>query len=388
MKIAIDIRPLLQPLHSGVQEYTLNLLQALFEAGRGHNFVLFSSGRDSRIKSAAFEKALAKFKNVERRHLNVPNRLLNLSFQFLGRPKLDKFLGAPDIFFAPNFGYWALARQTPLVMAVHDLSFLRHPEFFSWRGRLWARLVRPFRLAQSAAHLIAMSEATRADILDFFKVRPEKVSAVYSGILSRFRPLPKSHPRLKIVREKYKLPGRFILSLGTLEPRKNLVGLIRAYELVIRSLPSAPPLVIAGPAGWLYEEILRAAEHSPAAKKIVFTGPIAEADRVFVYNAAQLFVYPSFLEGFGFPPLEAMACGVPVITSHTASLPEAVGLAAITIDPYRLSELALAMQTALTDKALRERLIKAGFAQARRFSWQKTAQETLKVFTRVIHSRS
>ena len=376
----------MRPLHSGVQEYTVNLLTALFQASSRDEFVLFSSGRDEPIKSAAFEKILAHFKRVHRRHLHVPNRLLNRGFQFLAWPKLDKFLGAPDLFFAPNFGYWALSRRTPLVTAVHDLSFLRNPEFFSWRGQAWAKFVRPAKLAQKAAHLIAMSESTKADIIEFFKVPPEKVSVVYSGILPQFRPLPKSHDRLKASREKYRLPGRYILALGTLEPRKNLGGLIRAYALLNARQPDAPPLVIAGPRGWLYEEILAAARRSPAARKIFLPGPIQEADRVFVYNSAALFVYPSFLEGFGFPPLEAMACGVPVVTSHTSSLPEAVGTAAITVDPHRIEDIALAMQVALTDKALRERLVKAGFDQARRFTWVKAAQETLAVFRKVAGS--
>ena len=384
MRVAIDIRPLLDPVHSGVQEYTVNLLTALFKLGGGHEWVLFSSGTDATIKSEAFNRVLKNTPAARRRHLKIPNRLINRSFQALGRPWLNKFLDQPDVFFAPNFGYWGLDSKTSVVVAVHDLSFLRYPEFFAWRGRAWARFVKPRRLAKRASHLIAMSESTKADIVALLGVAPEKVSVVYSGLLPQFRPVPRGYDKVQHVLKKYHLPGKYILSLGTLEPRKNLVGLILAYNQLVQILgkESVPPLVLAGPPGWLYQETLRTVNASPHKERILLPGSISEADRPFVYAAAKLFVYPSFFEGFGFPPLEAMACGVPVVTSRVSSIPEAVGTAALTIDPHRVNEITEALKLLLTDEPARKEFMARGLERVKIFTWEKAAKETLRILER------
>ena len=397
MRVAVDIRPLLDPVHSGVQEYTVNLLTALFKLGGGHEWVLFSSGTDDTIKSEAFNRVLKNTPAARRRHLKIPNRLINRSFQALGRPWLNKFLDEPDVFFAPNFGYWGLDPKTPVVVAVHDLSFLRYPEFFAWRGRAWARFVKPRRLAQRASHLIAMSESTKADLVALLGMAPEKVSVVYSGLLPQFRPVPRGYDKVQHVLKKYHLPGKYILSLGTLEPRKNLVGLIQAYELLYQHYwegprtsastvrgkkESVPPLVLAGPPGWLFQETLRTVNASPFKQRILLPGPVSEPDRPFVYAAAKLFVYPSFFEGFGFPPLEAMACGIPVVTSRVSSIPEAVGTAALTIDPHRVNEITEAMKLLLADDLARKEFIAKGLERVKEFRWEKTARETLRILER------
>src|SRR3989338_8497798 len=384
MRVAIDIRPLLDPVHSGVQEYTVNLLTALFKLGGGHEWVLFSSGTDATIKSEAFNRVLKNTPAARRRHLKIPNRLINRSFQALGRPWLNKFLDQPDVFFAPNFGYWGLDPKTPVVVAVHDLSFLRYPEFFAWRGRAWARFVKPRRLAQRASHLIAMSESTKADLVALLGVAPEKVSVVYSGLLPQFRLVPRGYNKVQDVLKKYHLPGKYILSLGTLEPRKNLVGLILAYNQLVQILgkESVPPLVLAGPPGWLFQETLRTVNASPFKERILLPGPVSEADRPFVYAAAKLFVYPSFFEGFGFPPLEAMACGVPVVTSRVSSIPEAVGTEALTIDPHRVNEITEALKLLLTDEPARKEFMARGLERVKIFTWEKAAKETLRILER------
>jgi glycosyltransferase involved in cell wall biosynthesis len=185
------------------------------------------------------------------------------------------------------------------------------------------------------------------------------------------------------VAQKYHLPKRFILYFGTIEPRKNIVGLIKAFELLKEKNKDFKNacLVIAGGKGWLFRDIFEAAEKSKYAKQIIFTGFVSPEDKVYLYNLAELFVYPSFFEGFGFPPLEAMACGVPTITSNTSSLPEIAGEAALMIDPYDVEELAWAMEEILSDGNLSKELGKRSLDRAKMFSWDKCAEETLKFIT-------
>lgn len=174
------------------------------------------------------------------------------------------------------------------------------------------------------------------------------------------------------------MPDKFILYFGTIEPRKNLVGLIRAYEILRdRYKLSDYKLVIAGSRGWLDRKIFVAAKKSSFGPDIIFTGFVRPEDKVYLYNFSSLFVYPSFFEGFGFPPLEAMACGAPVVCSNTSSFPEIVGNAALMIDPYNFSEMAWAMNEVLTDKNLCGDLVVKGLAQAKKFDWDKCAKETL-----------
>ena len=170
--------------------------------------------------------------------------------------------------------------------------------------------------------------------------------------------------------------------LGTLEPRKNLIGLIKAFEKVKEKMP-AYKLVIAGAKGWLYEDILKTAQKWKCFADIYFPGFVEEEDKPALYNLADLFVYPSFFEGFGFPPLEAMACGVPTIVSDSSSLPEAVGRAALMVNPWQVDDLTQAIEIVLKDKTLQEKIKKQGLAQAQNFSWTRCAQQTLKVFENV-----
>jgi len=227
------------------------------------------------------------------------------------------------------------------------------------------------------------SESTKEDLVNLYGIEPKKIKVIYSGVGEQFR-IKNLELRIKQkIKKKYNLPDKFILYFGTIEPRKNLVGLIKAFELINPkfNLPAGGQklkLVIAGAKGWLYQDIFRAAKESKYSREIIFTGFVEEADKPYLYNLAELFVYPSFFEGFGFPPLEAMACGLPTIVSYGSSLPEAVGQAALMVDSSNVDEMAWVMEMALTDNDLRKRLIEKGIAQANKFSWPKCAKETLK----------
>lgn len=384
MTIAVDLRSLLQNFHSGVQEYTIQLLEALWRQDPDNHYVLISSGWKDAIQPASFRRYIQALPQVQHYHLKLPNKILNVCWRFLKRPLLESLVGKIDILFAPNFALAPFPTRVPVVITFHDLSFEAQAQFFSWKRRLWHQMARPRDQAQKAHKIIAVSQSTKNDLIELFDISAAKIQIIYSGIASCFRPLSKDHPQLSQIQNKYRLPRHFILSLGTLEPRKNIVSLISAFERLkrqtLKSKAQNLKLVLAGPVGWESDSLYKQRLKSSLKGEILFPGPIAPQDRVYVYNLAKVFSYPSFFEGFGFPPLEAMACGVPTIVSNRSSLSEAVGRGAIMVDPHKVEELTKALFQVLTDKALREYLATQGQKQAAQFTWARTARQTLEVF--------
>ena len=373
MTIGIDIRVLARGTRTGVEEYTINLLSEFLPLEPKNNYQLFYNA----YQKAKLNYSWLSLANVKLKDFRIPNRLFFIATRYANQPKVDRLLGGVGLYFNPHFFTAPLSPGCKKIITFHDLSFERYPQFFSWRKRLWQKfLMEARREAEEADKIIAVSQSTKDDLINLYGIESKKIKVIYSGVGKQFRPIKKrsATPKLK---KKYNLPGEFILYFGTIEPRKNLIGLIKAFEL-LRDKHSIK-LVVAGTKGWLYQDIFKAAQESKYSQDIIFTGFIEEADKPALYNLAQLFVYPSFFEGFGFPPLEAMACGLSTIVSHTSSLPEVVGQGALMIDPYNIDELAWAMETALTDSNLREQLIKKGIEQAKKFSWPKCARETLKI---------
>lgn len=394
MTIGIDLRAIGQGKYSGVEEYTLNVLRALFDIDRKNKYVLFSSGLKTSERYRNFVVWTQK-KNADIKiaHCNIPSRMLNIAFKMIDWPKIDDLMrtrelfDAVDIIFEPNINIIPTSKGVKTVATFHDLSFEKYGDFFSVRQKFWHNFVRPSGLAKRADAIIAVSESTKRDIIETYGIEPDKIKVIYSGI-SSFAPL--SHKatedkelRIKEIKIKYNLPEKYILYLGTIEPRKNIIGLIKAFGIFNAKyeIPKMKyKLVIAGSKGWLYEDIFSAARRSSAKNDIIFTGFVDDKDKKYLYGAASLFVYPSFYEGFGFPPLEAMAAGAPVIISDCSSLPEVTGGAAIMVNPCNISQLALAMKEVLINNDLREKMIKQGYARAKKFSWAKCARETLQVF--------
>jgi len=231
--------------------------------------------------------------------------------------------------------------------------------------------MKPEWQARFSEKIIAVSDSTKNDLINRYQINPSKIKVIYSGVsLKR----PSEEEILKFKKEK-KLPEKFILFLGTIEPRKNINGIIRAFSILkSKSGFNELKLVIAGSQGWLQEKI--------TGEDIIFTGKIDEEEKALFYSAASVFVYPSFFEGFGLPPLEAMVCGTPVVVSRNSSLPEVVGDAGILIDPYNPSDIANAIKEILTDAQLAKKLTKNGFIRSSQFSWQKTAEKTLEVLVK------
>jgi glycosyltransferase involved in cell wall biosynthesis len=270
----------------------------------------------------------------------------------------------------------------PFVVTVYDLSFLRYPEAFRPFNRWYLRQFTT-RSVKRAKAIIAISESTRQDVINFLGAPPEKVHTIYCGVDNNFCPLPVA--QVEAFRAAQGLPDRFILFLGTLEPRKNVEGLIRAYAHWSTQNPPAPPLIIGGGKGWYYHHIFKLVEALNLTTSIRFTDYIPQDQLALWYNAASLFVYPSYFEGFGLPVLEAMACGTPVITSTASSLPEVAGTsgAAQLVNPTDPLALATAMSQVMANADLRHAMQEQGLRRATEFSWDKTARETAEVYRQV-----
>jgi glycosyltransferase involved in cell wall biosynthesis len=276
-----------------------------------------------------------------------------------------------------------LAAPCPFVVTVYDLSFLRYPEAFRPFNRWYLRQFTAISIKRARA-VIAISESTRQDVINLLGAPPERVHTVYCGADEQFHPLPAAEiAAFKAARD---LPDTFVLFLGTLEPRKNVEGLIRAYELWREQEPSVPPLIIAGGKGWYYRHIFGLVESLNLTNNVRFTDYVPQSELPLWYNAASLFVYPSHFEGFGLPVLEAMACGTPVITSTASSLPEVTGTegAVCLVNPTDSEALAGAMGHVMADRDLRTVMSQQGLARAAGFRWEKTAQETVAVYRKAL----
>lgn len=378
MRIGIDIRTLMEKNYSGVSEYTFNLVKEILKADRENEYKLFyNSGRDVSDRIPKFDYA-----NVEIIGCRYPNKIFNYLMQKIGGyPKVDKLL-AVDIFWLPNLNFISLSSRTKKVLTIHDLSFLSYPHFFSLRGNLWHYIMGVRKLIKKFDKIIAVSKNTKNDIIDLVKVSGEKIEVIYSGVDREFKVLDKNDGQLDVVKEKYHLSDRFILFLGTLEPRKNIVGLIKAYNTFKKhnSWSGDIDLIIAGGRGWKADNIFKEWEKSDYKSQIRFLSYIPRQDKVYLYNLASVFVYPSFYEGFGFPPLEAMACGLPVITSFAASLPEVGAETSWLVDPYKIGDIAEAIAEIFSDEKIRDHLARAGAKRASGFSWEEAAKRYLRIF--------
>jgi len=378
MKIGIDIRTLMDARYSGVSIYTLNLIREILKLDRKNEFKLFyNSGRDVRSRLPDFTYTNAKIISC-----GYPNKIFNYIMQKgLGWPRIDKILGGVDVFWQPHINFISLSSACRKVLTIHDLSFLRYPEFFNLRKNLWHYIINAKKLVSGFDKIIAVSENTKKDIIELCEVDKAKIAVIYSGVEERYKLRDISSEESGKIRKKYGLPARFILYLGNLEPRKNINGIIKAYERLREGHKylNNVKLVIAGHRSWKSGSIIKEREKSKYKDSINFLGYIGSQDKIVLYRLAEIFVFPSFYEGFGFPALEAMASGTPLVLSYASSLPEITNKSGIYVNPYNTKEIAEAMARILEDNNLRDNYIKAGKAQADIFSWQSAAKEYLKI---------
>lgn len=377
MKIGIDIRVLMDKQYSGVADYTSILVRTILKQAEDDKFSLFyNSFTDTSLRIGNFNH-----NNLVIKKTKYPNKLFNYILQlFFSWPKIDRILGGVDIYWSPHFNFTRLTKHTKHVLTIHDLSFIHYPQFFNRRKNIWHRALRVKKLINEAAAIVAVSENTRQDIIKLFNVKPEKVSTIYSGVNPAVDlPSPEAE---KDFFKRHDLGARFILYLGTIEPRKNLAGLIYAYNRFRNENIKLVyvQLVLAGAKGWRHKDIFRAWQESPYRHDIKFIGYVSNSEKELLYKRAELFVYPSYYEGFGLPVLEAMDRGLAVITSNVSSVPEVVADAAIILNPYDISEIAKALELVINDQGLKAKLIAAGRERAKKFSWEKTASAYIKLF--------
>lgn len=267
----------------------------------------------------------------------------------------------------------------PLVVSVHDVSYLEHPQYFT-RFRAAQLKLTVKRSVQAAARVLTPSEFSKTAILRHYSIDEDKVVVVHNAASPVFRPIERQ-VALSAVEKKFQIAGPFVLMVGDLQPRKNHIGLLHAFEEVLRAHPHLPhSLVFVGKETWYSKELHREVAASSIASRVHYTGFVDDADLAHFYGACDLFVFPSFYEGFGLPILEGMACGRAVACSNLTAMPEVADGAAILFDPYSTSEIVRAMRDVLIDRELRARLERLGVQRAAQFSWERAARKTLEVY--------
>jgi glycosyltransferase involved in cell wall biosynthesis len=368
MQIALDARLVYYRRYSGIGQYIVHLAEHLPGLDPANAYTIIHSRKDRTPPQppAAHLQAAWTPSHHRLEQIALPLELL--------RCKID-LLHSPD--FIPPF-----TGGFKRVITVHDLNFLFYPQFLTAQSRLYYN-DQIARAVQVADHILADSHATRLDLIRLLNVPEAKITVVWlAPNVEVYHPLSK--PEIAAARDRLQLPDRFILFAGTLEPRKNVAGLLRAYRLLLEHDPHAPDLILAGSRGWLFAETRALIDELRLRDHVRWIDSPPDGNLAALYAAATVFVLPSHYEGFGLTVLEAMACGAPCVVSDRGSLPEIAGGAAKEIDPGDVVELTEALAGVLNDVELQQQLRRKGFERAAEFSWERCARETLAVYQRVL----
>jgi glycosyltransferase involved in cell wall biosynthesis len=369
MKIAIDAHAIGRHL-TGNEVYVRSLLKGLAAVDRQSEYLAYVSvpGVENLVPSGIQVKRVSN------------NPFVRLGLDLTRRIREDR----PDLLHVQFTG--PLFCKVPQVVSVHDVSFLEHPEYFTRERCLQLRMtVR--RTVRQAAMVLTGTEFARQSILRAYNVDPDRVRTIHIAANPTFRPLPREKAQRE-VRERFKIDGPFLLTVGDLQPRKNHIGLIQAVEALVETYPQLRhKVVFAGKDTWFAPQIREAVKNSRIADRVHFTGFVEDDDLLRLYNACDCFVFPSFYEGFGIPILEAMACGRAVACANTSSMPEVADGAGILFDPQKKSEIVRALADILLDSELRARLERLGLQRAPLFTWNRTAERTLEIYQEVAEAK-
>ncbi|MEM4733467.1 MAG: glycosyltransferase family 1 protein [Candidatus Bathyarchaeia archaeon] len=374
MRIAIDTTAM--PVQRvGAGNYIFNLTCKVVENIGRNECVIFTNIRAMRDFTSL--RSRATFVS-----LTGNSRLQRILWEQFRLPALVRW-NQIDLLHSPHYTA-PLALDCKLVVTFHDMTFFIYPQMHKTYKNIFFRTMMQLS-SRRADMIIAVSESTRQDILRILKLAPSRVTVVPLGVSPNYRPILQTQ-MIDIIRNKYRLPQRIILYVGVLEPRKNLSTLVRAFKRLVNcGLPHS--LVIVGQKGWMYEELFRSVARLELQERVIFTGYVPEEELPMFYNAADVFVYPSVYEGFGLPVLEAMACGIPVVTSNVSSMPEIVGDTGILVNPFDEQALANAIERVVTDPVLSSELKHKSLVRASRFTWEQTALNTIAVYERVIKAQ-
>ncbi len=374
MKIILDISPLL--LESvGVRSYTINLVK---------NILKLNEGREALLFPFLTTKVREHFEGLSYKGLVIKERYRKWLFAILtvlggGTLIPKRYKGHWDVFWTP--GTFLLPIHSNIVGTIFDLTTILFPQFH--KREVVDHQEKVFNYFKEYASLIiAISENTKMDIMKHLRIPEEKIRTIYCGVGGEFRKIEDAAV-LKSRLRGFGIDYPYILYLGSLEPRKNVERLIEAFIQLKKGKQINEKLVLSGIKGWSYQSIVDKVASSGIEKEIIFIGFVSNEVLPFLYNGASAFVYPSLYEGFGLPVLEAMACGVPVVTSNVSSLPEVAGDAAILINPSSVDEIADGIWRLLCDEELRNQCAQKGIERAKLFTWERCAVETLKVFDEV-----
>ncbi|HVB22756.1 MAG TPA: glycosyltransferase family 1 protein [Ktedonobacteraceae bacterium] len=375
MRIAIDYTAAVRQ-SAGVGNYVRRLVDAMLEQDTTNQYTLLTSGRPTK------ERPFPTASNVRGRSIVIPDRYLNIIWYRWRLPLYATyFSGQVDIYHGPDFALPPIGKKLCKVVTVHDLAFLEHPEYAVPALANYLKKVVPEAVA-AADVVCTVSQEVGRTLIEHFSTPPQKLSVVPNGVSPYFRRI--TDPIiLAATRNKFGLKHPLVLGVGTLEPRKNHLNLIKAFYTAQKQKNGPAMLAIAGGKGWLYEETQQLVQELKLEKKVRFLGRVSDLELVTLYSMADVFAFPSFFEGFGVPPIEAMACGTPVITSNTSSLPEVVGDAALLIDPHNPDELAHAITHLLEHPQLQETLRQKGYERVKQYTWAESARKMLTIYAQL-----
>ncbi|MFN2532772.1 MAG: glycosyltransferase family 4 protein [Pyrinomonadaceae bacterium] len=371
MRIAIDAHSVGTQL-GGNESYATNLIEALAEIDTVNDYVLYVT------TSSASERFSGRWPNVTVQKTLPHTPLIRIPLILAAELRRHPVDVLHVQFTAPPF------TPCPIVVSIHDLSFEHLPRTFKRRSRTQLRLtVRSS--ARRADRILTLSNHTREDVIKTYGIASERVRAIPLAPPAHYGPVLQEK-ELQRVRHNYGIDGDYILSVGSIQPRKNLARLVHAYAYLRnkRSASKLPKLVLVGKCAWLYDDTLRALQETQVADSVILTGYVPEEDLPALYSGALFFIYPSYFEGFGLPPLEAMKCGTAVVAGNRTSLPEVVGDAALLVDPFDVQDIASAMENLLDDPDRRSELSVKGLTRANTFDWRETARQTLAVYEEVV----
>lgn len=375
MKITFDISPYVHH-HAGLGRYAGELLAAMQEIAPQNEYLgLYHATREMSVDGELHDL------KTTRVPLGAKPWRMSVLLAYYARLNMDRWLPSSDIFHGTDHLLPPL-ENSRAVFTIHDLIFRFFPEYHLPLNRWFLDLMLP-KFMQRADAIIAVSENTKRDVVRLMNIPAEKIFVIYEGVNPSFRPI-ENREALERARAAYNLPARFILFFSTIEPRKNLVTLLDAYAGLLKQNSDISPLVVMGRKGWLYQATLQHIHDLGLTERVILTDWVRGEDVAAVINLATVFVFPSLYEGFGLTPLEAMACGTPVISSNASSLPEVIGDAGILIEPRDAHGFAQAITRVLNDDALRQELRARGLKQARQFTWERAARETLALYERVM----
>jgi len=382
MRIGIDIRGLLTGQHSGVEQYTLKVLEQLLRLDQHNTFVLFYVSYrdlDKKLADLISSASWLQQNNVEIRKLKWVNfpLLLHALWKPLDWPKVDKICGGLGVMWQPSPRILPVSRRCRQVITFHDLVFEIFPQFYTWKSRAWQWQMSYPYLARTADQLIAVSQSTKNDLEKLYHIKPEKIKVIYEGVESSYFD-PIDDYVVKVLKEKFNVPEKYLYYIGSLEPRKNVIAIVRTLAYLKEQNVNIK-LVVSGGKSWLEGPIFAEIEKLHLAGHVVFTGSVTEAEKIAWLQGATVFLFPSLYEGFGLPVLEAMAAGCPVVTSNVSSLPEVVGEAAVLVDPNDQNSINIAVANLCSDPNLANRYSEQGRVRAKQFNWEETAKTTLNI---------